>query len=77
MQSPEKLRVFVETEELTILIYGLTRAFPTEERYALAQQMRRAAVSIGSNIAVAPPAGYDRAAWRAQLAIAPDQTLVA
>jgi glycosyltransferase involved in cell wall biosynthesis len=34
-------------------------------------------VPIGSNIAVAPPAGFDRAAWRARLGVAPDAPLVA
>ena len=34
-------------------------------------------IPIGSNIAVAPPAGYDRAAWRARLGVAAGETLVA
>ena len=34
-------------------------------------------IPIGSNIAVAPPAGYERAAWRAKLGVAADETLVA
>jgi four helix bundle protein len=51
MQSPAMLRVFREAEELAILVYELTREFPLEERYGLGQQMRRAAVSVGSNIA--------------------------
>lgn len=33
------------------LIYALTRRFPSDERYALASQLRRASVSIPSNIA--------------------------
>ena len=34
-------------------------------------------IPIGSNIAVAPPEGYDRAAWRARLGIGADATLLA
>lgn len=34
-------------------------------------------IPIGSNIAVAPPAGYDRAAWREQLGVGTDELLVA
>ncbi|MDZ4719259.1 MAG: glycosyltransferase family 4 protein [Roseiflexaceae bacterium] len=34
-------------------------------------------IPIGSNITVHPPTNYDRAAWRARLGIAPDETLVA
>lgn len=37
--------------ELTTAIYDLTREFPREEMYALTNQLRRAAVSIPSNIA--------------------------
>ena len=33
------------------LVYGLVRAFPVEEKYALSDQVRRAVVSIASNIA--------------------------
>jgi four helix bundle protein len=32
-------------------VYGLTKVFPQDERYGLVQQMRRAAVSIVSNLA--------------------------
>ncbi|MEI7770821.1 MAG: glycosyltransferase family 4 protein, partial [Chloroflexales bacterium] len=36
-----------------------------------------ATIPIGSNIDVAPPVGYDRAAWRASLGVGPDELLVA
>jgi four helix bundle protein len=32
-------------------IYALTKSFPSEERFGLVTQMRRAAVSIGANLA--------------------------
>lgn len=51
MQNAKKLRVYGVAEDLAVLVYELTREFPVEERFGLAQQMRRAAVSVGSNIA--------------------------
>ena len=51
MQSPTRLRVFHEAEELAVSVYSVTRALPTDERYGLVQQMRRAGVSVASNIA--------------------------
>lgn len=47
----EKLDVWHRSIEFADLIYEVTREFPTEERYGLTSQMRRAAVSISSNIA--------------------------
>jgi four helix bundle protein len=51
MRNPKKLRVYSEAEELVVELYAATARFPTAERFGLTAQMRRAAVSIGSNIA--------------------------
>src|SRR5213592_5001226 len=50
-QSYKDLNVWQKGIELAKLIYTLTARFPTEERFGLVSQMRRAAVSIPSNIA--------------------------
>ena len=47
----EKLDVWQEARLLVEKIYNITKFFPQEERFALAQQLQRAAVSIVSNIA--------------------------
>jgi four helix bundle protein len=45
------LLIWQRSMELAKTIYRLTRGFPGEERYRLASQMRRAAISVPSNIA--------------------------
>ena len=50
MQDPKNLEVTEHAYRIAIGVYRLTATFPDEERYGLTQQMRRAAVSIGSNI---------------------------
>ena len=47
----EKLDVWNEAIEFADFVYSVTRTFPDEERFGLTNQMRRAAVSISSNIA--------------------------
>lgn len=49
--SFEKLRIWQESMILVKEIYKCTSTFPKEERYDLTSQMRRAAISIPSNIA--------------------------
>ena len=46
-----ELRVWQQSIELVEHVYRVTSTFPKEETYGLAQQMRRAAVSVPSNIA--------------------------
>lgn len=50
-KSYTDLRVWQEAMTLAEDIYRVTRAFPKEELYGLVSQMRRAAVSIPSNVA--------------------------
>ena len=45
-----KLRVFHEAHRLTLAIYKHTKNFPKEEWYGLRAQIRKAAVSIPTNI---------------------------
>jgi four helix bundle protein len=47
----EKLDVWQEAIEFADLVYELTGTFPDDERFGLTNQMRRAAVSISSNLA--------------------------
>jgi four helix bundle protein len=49
--SYKDLIVWQKAVDLTVEIYNLTKDFPTAEQYGLTSQMRRAAVSIASNIA--------------------------
>ena len=47
----EKLEVWHEAIAFADTVYTLTKSFPDDERFGLTNQMRRAAVSISSNIA--------------------------
>jgi four helix bundle protein len=58
--SYKDLRVWQESFALSVAVYRLTRDFPHEELYGLTSQLRRAAVSIPSNIAE----GYGRGTRR-------------
>ncbi|MEN9552117.1 MAG: hypothetical protein RI935_494 [Candidatus Parcubacteria bacterium] len=51
MASYKDLIVWQKSYELSILIYAITKKFPKEEIFGLTSQMRRAAVSIPSNVA--------------------------
>jgi four helix bundle protein len=47
----QDLTVWQEAKKLIILTYEYTNRFPSAEQYALTSQMRRAAISVSSNIA--------------------------
>ena len=47
----EKLKVWQEARELVALVYQLLERFPRNENYVLCDQLRRAAISVPSNIA--------------------------
>ena len=49
--SFEKLEVWNESKEFTKSIYTITTTFPDQEKFGLVSQLRRASVSICSNIA--------------------------
>ena len=51
VKSYRELEVWQKAVELVVLIYRHTKGFPKEEVYGLTSQMRRAAVSVPSNIA--------------------------
>jgi len=51
-QSFRDLTVWRKAHDFVLAIYRLTELFPEREKYGLAHQMRRAAVSIPANIAV-------------------------
>ena len=51
MRPHERLDVWQDSMSLVVAVYQMTGSFPEAERFGLVSQMRRAAVSIPSNIA--------------------------
>ncbi len=56
LKNYKELKVWQKAYQLCLEIYKITKDFPKEERYGLTSQIRRAAVSVPSNIAE----GYGR-----------------
>lgn len=74
VKSYKDLQVWQRSVQLSVELYRLTASFPDEERYGLSSQIRRAGVSIPSNIAE----GYGRGTrkeYKQFLAIARGSTL--
>lgn len=51
MNSFRNLNVYIQAKELVKQVYELLKSFPKEEQYALCDQLRRAVISVPSNIA--------------------------
>jgi len=50
MRDYRKLRTFQLADGLVLTVYDATRTFPNDEQYGLSKQLRRAAVSVPTNI---------------------------
>ena len=60
MRRPhERLKVWQASVGLVTELYEVTGSFPSEERYGLTSQIRRAAVSVPANIAEGAARGSD------------------
>jgi four helix bundle protein len=51
MQDFRKLKVWQRAQDACVRLYATTGGYPAEERYGLTGQLRRAAVSVGANLA--------------------------
>ncbi len=58
--SCKDLRAWKQSMELALKIYRQTESFPREERYGLTSQLRRASVSVSSNIAAGKGRSSDK-----------------
>ena len=51
MQPYKDLKVWQRSHDLVLSVYRITKHFPDEERYGIVSQIRRAVVSVPTNIA--------------------------
>ncbi len=57
------LKSWQEAHKLVLMIYKITKKFPKEELFALVNQMKRAGVSISSNVAE----GFSRQSYKEKI----------
>lgn len=60
MKTHKDLEVYKNSIDFVTEIYSITKLFPKEESYGLTSQLRRAVISIPSNIAESAARGYDK-----------------
>ncbi len=60
MQDFRKLEIYKESKKIAVEIYAITSKFPQEELFGITSQIRRAAASIGANIAEGCGRGSNR-----------------
>ena len=60
METHKDLRVWQQSIEMVTSIYLMTQSFPKEETFGLVSQLRRASVSVPSNIAEGYARGTDK-----------------
>ncbi|MEK7558885.1 MAG: four helix bundle protein [Patescibacteria group bacterium] len=63
IKSFTDLNAWKEAHKLALLIYKITKQFPKEEQFGLTNQLRRAVVSITSNIAE----GFSRSSYKEKI----------
>ena len=71
VESYRDLIVWKRAIELVLEIYGLSRAFPGEERFGLTSQIRRAAVAIVANVAEGNGRHHQRLEYSRFLSMSP------
>ena len=63
IKSFTDLQVWQEAHKLVLMVYKLTKKFPKEELFSLTNQIRRAVISVTSNIAE----GFSRQSYKEKL----------
>jgi len=64
MHRFKELEIWKKSRAFCVKIYSVTSSFPSEERFGLTNQLRRAAVSIPSNIAEGKKRNTEKDFWR-------------